>query len=98
MPADVASSGFADHALIVERIHGLTVAQAKDLLKDLNREPSIACGHLAVSGNKPELLNRLIEVVTNRKIQGDIRGFQKFRTLLDKYKSTRGPTSAYRNG
>lgn len=96
MAANAASSGFADHALLVEAIRSLTVAQAKALIKDLNNEPESICGHLALSGNKPELINRLLMSLTERKQQGDIRGYQKFRDLILRYKGP--PTVAYRNG
>lgn len=86
MASDAAVSGFADHALLVEAIRALTVAQAKALIKDLNNEPDIACGHLALSGNKPEIINRITTSLTERKNQGDIRGYQKFRTLILRYK------------
>ncbi|KAJ1033846.1 hypothetical protein NDA16_000054 [Ustilago loliicola] len=96
--ADASSSGFADHALLVEAIRALTVAQAKALIKDVNNEPEATCGRLALSGNKPELINRLITSLTERKNQGDIRGYSKFRTLVQRYKGPPVTTSAYRNG
>ncbi|KAJ1022909.1 hypothetical protein NDA13_004958 [Ustilago tritici] len=96
--ADASSSGFADHALLVEAIRALTVAQAKTLIKDVNNEPEATCGRLALSGNKPELINRLITSLTERKNQGDIRGYSKFRTLIQRYKGPPVTTSPYRNG
>ncbi|SJX63942.1 related to SIZ1-E3-like factor in the SUMO pathway [Sporisorium reilianum f. sp. reilianum] len=93
MATDAASSGFADHALLTEAIRAMTVAQAKALIKDLNNEADIACGHLALSGNKPEIINRLIISLTERKNQGDIRGYQKFRALILRYKSPPAPTA-----
>ncbi|CDR99097.1 hypothetical protein [Sporisorium scitamineum] len=93
MATDAASSGFADHALLVEAIRALTVAQAKALIKDLNNEGDIACGHLALSGNKPEIINRLTTSLTERKNQGDIRGYQKFRALILRYKGPPVPSS-----
>ncbi|SOV06803.1 uncharacterized protein UDID_05649 [Ustilago sp. UG-2017a] len=96
--ADASSSGFADHALLVEAIRALTVAQAKALIKDVNNEPEATCGRLALSGNKPELINRLITSLTERKNQGDIRGYSKFRTLIQRYKGPPVTTSPYRNG
>ncbi|KAJ1582206.1 hypothetical protein NDA15_005279 [Ustilago hordei] len=96
--ADASSSGFADHALLVEAIRALTVAQAKALIKDVNNEPEATCGRLALSGNKPELINRLITCLTERKNQGDIRGYSKFRTLIQRYKGPPVTTSPYRNG
>ncbi|KAJ1024376.1 hypothetical protein NDA18_004544 [Ustilago nuda] len=96
--ADASSSGFADHALLVEAIRALTVAQAKALIKDVNNEPEATCGRLALSGNKPELINRLITCLTERKNQGDIRGYSKFRTLIQRYKGPPLTTSPYRNG
>ncbi|PWY99663.1 hypothetical protein BCV70DRAFT_200589 [Testicularia cyperi] len=77
---------FADAAILEATIHTLTVAQAKALLKDLNNAPESICGRLAVSGNKPELINRLIGAMKARKDQGDIRGYQLFRDFLCRYK------------
>lgn len=82
----------------MEAIRALTVAQAKALIKDVNNEPEATCGRLALSGNKPELINRLITSLTERKNQGDIRGYSKFRTLIQRYKGPPVTTSPYRNG
>ncbi|EST06874.1 Zinc finger, MIZ-type [Kalmanozyma brasiliensis GHG001] len=98
MAADVASSGFADHAILLDSIRSLTLAQAKALIKDLNNEPEATCGRLIVSGNKPDLLNRLAKALGDRKSQGDIRGYQRFRTLIYRYKSPPIAPPAYRNG
>lgn len=95
MATDAASSGFADHALLIEAIRQLTLAQAKALIKDLNNEPDIACGRLALSGNKPEVINRITTSLTQRKNQGDIRAYQKFRTLILRYKGPPVPSSHY---
>ncbi|SNX85298.1 related to SIZ1 - E3-like factor in the SUMO pathway [Melanopsichium pennsylvanicum] len=91
-------SGFADCALLVEAIRALTLAQAKALIKDINNEPAASCGRLALSGNKPEIINRLTTSLTERKNQGDIRGYQKFRSLIHRYKSPPSAAPAYRNG
>lgn len=98
MAADVASSGFADHAILLDSIRSLTLAQAKALIKDLNNEPETICGRLIVSGNKPDLINRLTKALTDRKGQGDIRGYQRFRTLIYRYKSPPIAPPAHRNG
>ena len=76
----------------------MTVAQAKALIKDVNNEPETACGRLALSGNKPEIINRLVTSLTERKNQGDIRGYQKFRNLILRYKGPPVALPAYRNG
>jgi len=96
MATEVASGGFAEYALLVEALRSLTVAQAKALIKDLNNEPEAVCGYIALSGNKIDLINRLIAALTERRNQGDIRGYQKFHALILRYKGP--PIPAYRNG
>ncbi|SPO28208.1 related to SIZ1 - E3-like factor in the SUMO pathway [Ustilago trichophora] len=98
MAPDTAAGGFADSALLMEAIRALTLAQAKSLIKDLNNEPETVCGRLALSGNKPEIINRLTTALTERKNQGDIRGYQKFRQLIHRYKVPPSAVPGYRNG
>lgn len=79
--------------IVLNTIRTLTLAQAKSLIKDINN------GHLAripISGNKPEIISRIISRFEEVKEANNVQVFANLRELLTRYKGP--PSSIHTNG
>ncbi|PWN49944.1 hypothetical protein IE53DRAFT_120118 [Violaceomyces palustris] len=72
---------FADFTILESGIRNFTVVSLKAALKDLNNLSTTRVHH-KISGNKPELTNRLVHALEERKNSGDVRGYHDLRQII----------------
>lgn len=71
-------------------MRGMLVTQLKATLKDINWR---CTANLRVTGNKPELTNRIIDFIVDCKRRSDATAYAEVRKIVNEIQSGKTPSS-----